>query len=215
MPGKVVLKCCLKEDRSTPGLALQNTVGAERAMDTIYLDFINSEFRDFRGRWVRDDLLQPGWLDQFLVKWGLKVDTPPDAAVFTTLISLRTLLRSLTEAVVEGKFADHHQAALNAVLLKMTLNHRLAKDREEYRLEMVPLRQDWDWVQTEIAASFAHLLADHDPKRLKICANTNCRWVFYDESKSRTRLYCTPDKCANLLKAYRYRARHKAERSAR
>ena len=178
-------------------------------MDSIYLDFINSDFRDFRGRWVRDDLQQPGWLEQFLVKWGLQVDHPPDAATLITLVVLRTFLRSLTEALVEGQIADHDLAALNAVLLKMPLNRRLVKDSEGYRLDMVPLKKDWDWVQAEIAASFAHVLADHDPKRLKICANTHCRGVFYDESKSRTKLYCTPEKCANLLKARRFRARHK------
>ncbi|TMD69784.1 MAG: hypothetical protein E6I91_01240 [Chloroflexi bacterium] len=178
-------------------------------MDAICLDFINSEFRDFRGRWVRDDLQQPGWLEQFLVKWGLRVDQPPDAETLTTLIALRTLLNSMIEALVEGQIADHDQAALNAVLLKMPLSRRLMKDREGYKLEMVPLKKDWDWVQAEIAASFAHLLAYQDPRRLKVCANSNCRWVFYDESKSRTRLYCTPDKCANLLKARRFRVRHK------
>jgi len=178
-------------------------------MDAICLDFINSEFRDFRGRWVRDDLQQPGWLEQFLVKWGLRVDQPPDAETLTTLIALRTLLNSMIEALVEGQIADHDQAALNAVLLKMPLSRCLMKDGEGYKLEMVPLKKDWDWVQAEIAASFAHLLAYHDPRRLKVCANSNCRWVFYDESKSRTRLYCTPDKCANLLKARRFRARHK------
>jgi predicted RNA-binding Zn ribbon-like protein len=178
-------------------------------MDAICLDFINSEFRDFRGRWVRDDLQQPGWLEQFLVKWGLQVDHPPDAATLTTLVALRTLLRSLIEALVEGQIADHDLAALNAVLLKMPLSRRLVKDTNGYQLEMVPLKKDWDWVQAEIAASFAHVLADHDPRRLKICANTNCRGVFYDESKSRTKLYCTPDKCANLWKARRFRARHK------
>ncbi len=178
-------------------------------MDTIYLDFINSEFRDFRGRWVRDDLQQPGWLAQFLVKWGLQVDRPPDAATLTTLVALRALLRSIIETLTAEKIADHDQAALNAVLLKMPLNRRLVKDTAGYRLEMVPLKKDWDWVQAEIAASFAHLLAHQDSRRLKICANTNCRGVFYDESKSRTRLYCTSDKCANLLKARRFRASHK------
>jgi len=178
-------------------------------MDTICLDFINSEFRDFRGRWVRDDLQRPGWLEQFLVKWGLQVDRPPDAAMLTTLVALRTLLRSMIESLVEGQIADYDQASLNAVLLKMPLSRRLAKDTGGYRLEMVPLKKDWDWVQAEVCASFAHLLAYRDPRRLKICANPNCRWVFYDESKSRTRLYCSPDKCANLMKARRFRARRK------
>jgi Putative stress-induced transcription regulator len=81
-------------------------------MDTICLDFINSEFRDFRGRWVRDDLQQPDWLEQFLVKWGLQVDRSPDGATLTTLVALRTLLRSMIEALVEGQIADHDQSAV-------------------------------------------------------------------------------------------------------
>ena len=178
-------------------------------MDMMCIDFINSEFRDFRGRWVRDDLQQPGWLEQFLVKWGLQVDRPPDGAVLTTLLELRALLRSMIEALVEGQIADHDLAMLNAFLLKMPLNRRLVQGAEGYRLEMVPLKQDWDWVQAEMAASFTQLLAYQDPRRLKICANTYCRGVFYDESKSRTKLYCTPEKCANLWKARRFRARHK------
>jgi predicted RNA-binding Zn ribbon-like protein len=178
-------------------------------MDSICIDFINSEFRDFRGRWVRDDLLQPGWLEHFLVKWGLQIDRPPDAATLTTLVSLRTLLRSMIEALVEGQIADHDQAALNVILLKMPLNRRLEKDTGGYRLEMAPLKRDWEWVQAEVAASFAHVLVHQDPRRLKICANSNCLGVFYDESRSRTKLYCTPEKCANLMKARRFRTRHK------
>ena len=178
-------------------------------MDAICIDFINSEFRDFRGRWVRDDLQQPRWMEQFLTKWGLQVDDPPDEAILITLVELRTLLRSMIEALVKGQIADHDQVALNAVLLKMPLNRRLVKDTKGYQLEMIPLENNWDWVQAEVAASFAHMLADHDPRRLKICANTYCRGIFYDESKSRTKLYCTPEKCANLWKARRFRARHK------
>jgi predicted RNA-binding Zn ribbon-like protein len=178
-------------------------------MEVKCVDFINSEFRDFRGRWVRDDLQQRGWLEQFLAKWGLQVDHPPDSVTLTALVSLRTFLRSLIEALVEEKITDHDLALLNAIMLKMPLSRRLEKGIQGYQLEMVPLKRDWDWVQAEIAASFAHVLAYHDPRRLKICANTYCRGIFYDESKSRTKLYCTPEKCANLWKARRFRAHHK------
>jgi predicted RNA-binding Zn ribbon-like protein len=177
-------------------------------MEALCVDFINSEFRDFRGRWERDDLQQPGWLELFLIKWGLQVDHPPDVATLTALVSLRTLLRSMIETIAEGEVTEQDQAALNSTMLKMPLCRHFEKDTHGYRLEMVPLKKDWDWIQAEIAASFAHLLAYHDPKRLKICANTYCRGIFYDESKSRTKLYCTPEKCANLWKARRYRARH-------
>jgi predicted RNA-binding Zn ribbon-like protein len=183
--------------------------GAKRIMEALCIDFINSEFRDFRGRWVRDDLQQPRWMEQFLTKWELQVDHPPDKVMMTTLVSLRTFLRSMIETLVEGTITEQDQAALNAIMLKMPLCRQLEKDTQGYQLEMVPLKKDWDWVQAEIAASFAHVLAYHDPRRLKICANSYCLGIFYDESKSRTKLYCTPEKCANLWKARRYRARHK------
>ena len=48
-------------------------------MESMCIEFINSEFRDFRGRWVRDDLLQVGWLDQFLSRWGLQIEDPLEA----------------------------------------------------------------------------------------------------------------------------------------
>jgi predicted RNA-binding Zn ribbon-like protein len=115
----------------------------------------------------------------------------------------------MIENLGDGKITEQDQAALNAIMLNMPLCRYLEKDTYGYQLEMVPLKKDWNWVQAEIAASFAHVLAYHDPRRLKICANTYCRWIFYDKSKSRTKLYCTPEKCANLWKARRYRASHK------
>lgn len=178
-------------------------------MDAMCIDFINSEFRDYRGRWVRDDLLEPGWMPQFLAKWDLQVDRPLDEAALAALVDLRRLLLSMTEALAKGPLPEQDLAALNATLLRVPLSRRMAQDAGEYRLEVVPLKRDWDWVQAEIAASFAHIVAGHDPKRLKICANSHCRWVFYDESKSRTRRYCTPEKCGNLQKMRRFRARHK------
>jgi predicted RNA-binding Zn ribbon-like protein len=178
-------------------------------MEALCVDFINSEFRDFRGRWVRDDLQQSGWMEQFLIKWGLQIEKPPDTDVLSTLVSLRTFLRSMIETLGDGTITEQDQATLNTLMLKAPLCRHLERDSEAYQLGMVPIKRDWDWVQAEIAASFAHVLAHHDPRRLKICANTYCRGIFYDESKSRTKLYCTPEKCANLWKARRYRARHR------
>ncbi|HTK10547.1 MAG TPA: CGNR zinc finger domain-containing protein [Ktedonobacteraceae bacterium] len=180
-------------------------------MDALCLDFINSEFRDFRGRWVRDDLQQPVWMEQFLAKWGLQTASLPDADVLVRLVALRTLLRRMVESLATGQLASTDLAELNSLLRKGVFSRSLLHAGESYRVELIPLQKDWEWVQAEIAASFAHLLADCDVRRLKICANTHCRWVFYDESKSRTRSYCTADKCANLLKVRRFRARNTSD----
>ncbi len=178
-------------------------------MDALYLDFVNSEFRDFRGRWVRDEFEQPGWVEAFLLTWGLEVESPLDAITQASLVALRSLLsRGIETLAEEGQMLEQDQDALNAVLCKVPLRRRLKKERQRYQVEMVPAKRDWDWVQAEIVASFVNFLASHDTRRLKMCANPNCRWVFYDESKSRTKQYCTSEKCANLMKVRRFRAHH-------
>lgn len=179
-------------------------------MDSVCLDFLNSEFRDFRGRWVRDNLLQPGWLEQFLARWGLQVADPLDPATLETLLALRAVLMNVVDDLVDGgQLSPTDLDTLNVLMLKVPLSRRLTQVGKEHRLEMVPLKKDWLWVQAEIVASFANLLTNYDLRRIKICANAHCRYVFYDESKSRTRRYCTIDRCANLLKVRRFRARHR------
>ena len=178
-------------------------------MDALYLDFVNSEFRDFRGRWVRDELEQTGWVEVFLHKWGLHVEDSLDATTRAMLVALRSLLFSAIEALTEkGQIGEQDQTALNTMLLKVPLGRTLSKNLHSYQIEVLPEKRDWEWVQAEIVASFVHALSFHDARRLKVCANPKCRWVFYDESKSRTKQYCTSDKCANLMKMRRFRAHH-------
>jgi predicted RNA-binding Zn ribbon-like protein len=175
------------------------------------IEFINSEFRDFRGRWVRDDLLQPQWLEQFLSHWNLQTEYPLATTTLTELLELRALLRRLIETIEQRHIASEDLTTLNAILLKPSLKRRLIVEQEGYMLETLPEKKDWSWVQAEIAASFVHILTEHEPTRLKICANPYCRGIFYDESRSHTRRYCSIDKCANLWKVrnFRERARQK------
>lgn len=44
-------------------------------------------------------------------------------------------------------------------------------------------------------------------ERLKACGCSTCLWVFYDESKNRSRSWCSMEVCGNREKARRYRAR--------
>lgn len=45
--------------------------------------------------------------------------------------------------------------------------------------------------------------------RLKICANPECRWVFYDRSRNQQGHWCNMDVCGNRLKNRRLRARRR------
>jgi CGNR zinc finger len=48
--------------------------------------------------------------------------------------------------------------------------------------------------------------------RLKVCAAEDCRWAYYDHSKSRTGRWCAMETCGNRHKTRRYR--QKKRRSA-
>lgn len=177
-------------------------------MEILCADFLNSEFRDFRGRWVKDLLYQPEWLEEFCARWGLRVAGNPDTATLDAFAQMRSLLRAMIETVATNQPLSYEDlAALNSILVATPTVRHVVRVEQGYQLDLLPLEKNWHWVMTEIAASFAELLTEHDSRRLKICSNANCRGIFYDESKNRTRAMCS-EKCSNLLKSLRFRARH-------
>ena len=118
----------------------------------------------------------------------------------------------LVAALEHGAPPGEDLEALNAALLKAPWIRRLDYARPGFQLRSQPLVRDWNRVIGELALSFAELLVSRDPRRLKPCANPHCRWIFYDETRSRTRRYCHAEKCGNLVKLRRFRARHRRER---
>jgi predicted RNA-binding Zn ribbon-like protein len=50
--------------------------------------------------------------------------------------------------------------------------------------------------------------ADGTWPRLKLCANSECEWAFFDRSRNRQGSWCTMAACGNRLKNRRFRARN-------
>ncbi|WP_141639042.1 CGNR zinc finger domain-containing protein, partial [Paenibacillus riograndensis] len=40
--------------------------------------------------------------------------------------------------------------------------------------------------------------------------NPDCLWVYYDDTRNRSKRYCDDKMCGNLMKVRRFRARKKA-----
>jgi predicted RNA-binding Zn ribbon-like protein len=180
-------------------------------MDLLCLEFVNSEFREFRGRWVRDDLRQPEWLASFLEKWHLQGEQSIDEAMIEELVALRTLLVRVVAALNTPSGVDPRDlSALNDQLRQTAFHYQVAYDGLAFAMNNQPLQRNLAWVKSSIVVDFLSLLTHRDPRRLKVCRNPHCRGIFYDETKSRTRRYCTLEKCANLMKVRRFRSRHKA-----
>ncbi len=180
-------------------------------MERLCLDFVNSEFRNFRGLWTRDDLQDPAWRSQWLQRWHLSVVTSPAEATLAQLTELRSLLFRVVETLIRHEtIAEPDLTTLNTRLRQTLFIYQIAQVGQHYHLTSVPAEQDWNWVQSEIITDFLTLLTEHDPQCLRICANRHCLYVFYDETRSHTRRFCTIDKCANLVKLQRFRAKQKA-----
>ncbi len=45
--------------------------------------------------------------------------------------------------------------------------------------------------------------------RVKICANPDCGWMIYDESRNQTRRWCSVTGCGNLIKVRRHRTKRR------
>jgi predicted RNA-binding Zn ribbon-like protein len=124
---------------------------------------------------------------------------------------VRSGLRELLDATVESRPPD--ASALREV------NKAL---RAPYMIELVPAsdgvsldhRHEGDPISgalARLAEAVARELTQGDPKRMRICANDECRWVFRDYSPAARRKWCDMSSCGNRAKAARHRERQKAK----
>ena len=155
------------------------------------------------------DLLEDqGWLRGAFARWGMPAAAVPSAPEIESLKRLRALLRRIAESVAAGRApAVADVAALNADLARTPVCAQLevlAPGR--FVVDMRPLATHRrDLVVRELAGSFVALLRRSTPPRLKVCANPDCRRVFVDESRNRSRRWCSSTACGNRLRVRRHR----------
>lgn len=101
------------------------------------------------------------------------------------------------------------------------LNFELAATLTHARIFPTPdadPRFRWGWVGRNmdaplwgISRSAADLLtSQQDLRRVRECSGTDCRWLFLDTSKNRTRQWCSMQSCGNREKARRHYARRRS-----
>jgi len=179
-------------------------------MEPLSLDFINSQWFDWRGLGRTADRLQdPAWMAKWLEHWEMADLGLPGESDLAALATLRVLLRRMAEALSGGQPVTGEDVdELNRIMAAAQLVQRCEAAEGGFRLQLAPTRRDWTWAAARIAASFAELLTG-DPRRIKVCGNPDCRWAYYDESKNRARRWCDDKACGNLMKVRRFRARHR------
>ena len=171
-----------------------------------WVDLANSEMWDGYGR-LTDFLDDPQWISDFLEFWRFHVPLP-GPAVLRDLRKLRKLLRQFAEKTSQGAAIQPRELeALNS-WLKVPVFRRLVENQNGLQLTHEPVQIGWPAVLALIADSLAEALSQQMQDRLKICANTDCAWIFVDRTKGRVKRWCSDATCGNRDRVRRSRAAH-------
>jgi predicted RNA-binding Zn ribbon-like protein len=181
-------------------------------MALLWADFLNSEERDYLGRGPpRDHLDDPAWVERVLGGLGARPADLRTPKARRALKALRSLLERLVRSLAEGRPpASDDLEDLNRSLGR-SVRPRLVRGEGAFRLRLVPAAGGLGAVLFAVAASFAEFLEKGDPARLRLCDNPDCRWVFYDTTRSRTRRWCG-GRCGSLMKVREFRRRRRGGR---
>src|ERR1051326_5395116 len=170
-----------------------------------WFDLVNSEEWDTYGHRA-DHFENPAWLPFFLRRWNFRKPgrLPFPAAQWR---KLRTAIRHVSEAAARQKpISSADIQALNQAL-KVSGYRRLWQRQNGLQLEFVSEVSGWRWILAVTVCSFADILSRGHPARIKICRNPGCRWIFYDQTKAKTRCWCDDRICGNRERVRQARAR--------
>lgn len=183
--------------------------------EEISLDFINTV------SWPECEM-QHDWLegDGNFVKWALalklidktvakKLTQGSPSSEKKNIARVLAIRKDLTVAVKPIAFK---KLPLSASLKKI---ETLAT--EFYKLRYIDLKTlKWKWKNPEslvdilapVVANAIHVLTEVDHTRIKHC--TSCNWIFYDNTRNRSRKWCDMSDCGSRDKALKYYYRNKA-----
>ncbi|UCC29927.1 MAG: ABATE domain-containing protein, partial [Phycisphaerales bacterium] len=86
-----------------PGHVIVKRKEACYRMNALWIDFVNSDWRDYRGTGRRQDRLEdPRWLRRFLDEWGLGRLDAGRPEHRSSLRRLRSLLQRVIQTIIEG-----------------------------------------------------------------------------------------------------------------
>ncbi len=177
-------------------------------MKELSLDFLNTRWY-LTHKINKEILTDPILFKEFLEIRQLQVEIPLSFGTIESLLELRTFLAKVLEDYTrENSISLEAIKRINHYLAISTCRRVVEQGEHGIRITIQPLSIDWNWIIAEITASFVELIEYGDSNRIKICENPDCKWFFYDETKSRTKRWCD-DKCASLMKVRKFRAQKK------
>ncbi len=134
-----------------------------------------------------------GWLDQH----GL---LPPHAQLDETDLGRVLDLRAALRAALDRRQPIGSGPGEYTVPLTLSIGGSAGP-------RITPIGPGIEQAVGEICAAALRIALTGEWERLRVCAATDCHWVFYDRSKPGRARYCAPETCGNRAKTRDYRRR--------
>jgi predicted RNA-binding Zn ribbon-like protein len=183
-------------------------------VDDLCLAFANTRY--WRGRATPTEELNG---PDDLLAWAANAERlPPDmllrfavsATMFQQAIDLREAIHRCFTATASGGAPDEaDMAALNAALAAAPARQRVRLGGWEVGTPAPATAA----LLAPVLWSAADLLVGGQLDRVRRCVNPECGWLFFDNSKSGNRRWCSMSACGNRAKAHRHYARQKSKGS--
>lgn len=166
-------------------------------------EFINTCDIDYEIEGLDTPDALTSWLQQAGL---LEKSVRADLKDFRVAISLREALRRLLWINNGGEIDPCTVRDLNQMAGKLSLHVRFTERGQAWYVEPA----------STVEGAFGNILglvvyaqAADVWKRLKTCANSECKWIFYDASKNRVGSWCRMSTCGNRAKSKAHRERQK------
>ena len=200
----------LRLDGGHHALDFVNTLGGLRVADPNPEDEFLNDYGDL-VRWSR----LTGVLDQDEAERLARLSTrrPADAArAFSEALDLRALIDRIFRSIADGGSPTERDLD--------RLRDEVRRALERGRLTRHGNAFEWSWPEPAdfeaplwpLAYAAVELLTSGPLQRLRCCAR--CRWLFLDESRNRSRRWCSMEECGTAVKKERYVARRRTRRES-
>ena len=143
-----------------------------------------------------------------LAAWG-REHRARAAAIFGEALQLRETIYRLFDRVPEVPPRGDDLNRLNRALATAPARTTLLPAAGGLAWRVTRLKPAAPSLLAAVLWSAADLLVDPRRRRVRACANDECRWVFLDDSKSGNRRWCAMSSCGNRAKARRHYQRHR------
>ncbi|CAB1245538.1 CGNR zinc finger domain-containing protein [Clostridium sp. MT-14] len=156
-----------------------------------------------------------GFFFIFIVKYILDTGLGTfDRKLTDKLLELRDFLsHAVNDLCTKNTICQKDIDEMNKYLASLSFCKVLKKEEERYILNIIPDKSNLNQIISKVILSFVEMITNYDIKRIKICKNPECGWIFYDESRNHTRKWCD-NTCASLMKVRKFRKRHTIKKAS-